>query len=311
MSRSARVAAAVSIATIALIYGVIEHGRTLRAERALRLLPQSARGVLHIDVAAIGRHAAGAALIEAFLPAGQLTEIEVECGLDPIVDLGDAIVWVGGSDREAVESVGLILTGRGIDAEALAACHRRLVEARGGSVFRVDAATGPMLASRDGRSAVALLDSRTIVTGSARTVTEAVAVHRGLAPALTERASIANIWSGLARDAAVAAAVDPPDHWRKGLERAASFGKESSALEGIDAIGLSIRPAEGPDWEIVLDAKSEALANQSAQRLRGLAATPPDTLEPPWDELLRSARVEIEARHVLVRLDPSPLARRR
>lgn len=307
VSRSLKVAAVVSIAMVAAIYAALHQGRVARATRALHQLPGTARAVLRIDPVTLQRSAAAQTWMRAFVAEEQLSEIETTCGLDPIADLSEATVWVRGPDSQPFQSFGLMLTGRRVDAAALANCHKLLVEARGESVVRVDVPTGPLLASQDRGSAIAMLDERTVVTGSIRTVAEAMAVHRGLIPPLSERAPIATLWPEVSSGAAIAAVLDPPQHWKAALERIAALGADASALEGIEAIGLAVKRGGVRGTQVHLDVASPKLAAQSAEVIRGWVHSPPEDVQPPWDAVLRSAEVRIAGRRVLVTVDVSSL----
>lgn len=308
VARSLKVAAMVAFAMVAVIYAAIEQGRGARATRILRMLPSTARAVLQVDPPALRRSAAGRTLLEAFVEDAELSEIEATCGLDPIADLSQATVWARGSDREPFQSFGLMLTGANVDAAQIAECYERLVEARGGSVTRLEAPTGPLLASNDRGSAVALVDGRTVITGSIQTVAEAMAVQRGLLPSLAERGPVAALWPTVGRGAALAAALDPPPHWKAALERITSFGADASALHGVNAMGVSVRPGRSRSAEVYLDSATPELAARSATLIRGWVVSPPEAIEPPWDQLLRTANVVVDGHHVLVRVDVSSLA---
>ena len=164
VSRSLKVAVVVSMAMAVLLFAVVQRGRTLRASRALHELPSTARAVLRIDPRALERTMAAKALLDAFAAEERLSEIEVTCALDPLAALSEATVWVRGPDAQPFQSIGLMLRGRTLGAATLAECHRLLVEGRGGSIVRLEGPAGPFLASRDRRSAIAVLDDRTIVT---------------------------------------------------------------------------------------------------------------------------------------------------
>lgn len=310
MFRSLAVAVAVSLATVLVIYGAIGQGRQLRAKEALRDLPSTACAILRVDVRALRRRAATSVFLGRLLPEDQLSEIEATCGLDPIADLSEVLVWVRGSEAQPLQSVALMLEGDTVRGETLAECHKRLVEARGGSMARVEGVTGPMLASRDRRSAIALLDDRTVVTGSAQTVAEAVAAGRGLRPTLADRPSIAGLWPDLAASAAVVLVAEPPDHWKEAMERAVSAETLTSALEGVDALGLAFGFEEEHRARVVLDVATEDLAARSVERIRAWAGAPPEGIEPPWDAVLRSARVMPAGRRLQVDFDVSTLLKR-
>ena len=308
VSRSLKVAAVVSIAMAGLLVAVMHHGRTLRASQALRELPSTARAVLRIDTRALERTAAAKTLVDAFVAKEQLSEIEAMCGLDPLAALSEATVWVRGPEDQPFQSIGLMLRGRAVDAATLAECHRLLVEARGGTIVRLEGPGGPLLASRDRRSAIALVDDKTIVTGSVTTVAEAMAVLRGTAPALIERPRIALLWPHVNAGASVAAVLDPPEHWKSALERVAKLGDEASALQGLQSIALSVPSGSEQTVNLYVDVTNEDLAVKDAALIRAWASSPPDAVEAPWTEVLQSARVQVRERTIMVTLDVSSLS---
>jgi hypothetical protein len=302
-----KVAALAATAMVLAIYAALMQGRAARATRALHVLPSTTRAVSWVDSRMLSRSAAARALLGAFVPEEQLSEIEIICGIDPIADLAEATLWVRGSEREPFQSFGLMLRGARVDAAQIADCHEKLVNARGGSVARLDAPTGPLLASNDLGSAIALVDDRTVVTGAARTVAEAMAVHHSLLPSLSERPAIAGMWPRVRARSAIAAALELPSHWQAALRQITAFEAVSSALHGVDAIGLAARLAERPVAEVHLHAATAELAAESAALIRTSAANPPDGIESPWDELLRSAKVDLDGQYIVVHVDLSSL----
>ncbi len=308
MSRSLKVAVLVSTAMAGLIFSAVHHGRTLRASQILRELPGTARAVLRIDIRALEGTAAAKALVDALVAGEHLSEIEAICGLDPLVALSEATVWVRGPEHQPFQSIGLMLRGRAADAVGLAECHRLLVEARGGSIVRLQGLTRPVLASRDRRNAIALLDDRTIVTGSVRTVAEVLGVRGGTVPALIERPRIATLWPRVASGASATAVFDPPEHWKSALERVAKLGSEVSALQGLQSIALSVESGSTQTVDVYIDVADAELAAQDATIIRAWAASPPDSVEQPWIDVLRSARVQVRERTVAVTLDVSSLS---
>jgi hypothetical protein len=294
-----------------LLLAAMQYGRTLRASQALRELPSTARAVLRIDTRALERTAAAKTLLGAFVAEEQLSEIETICGLDPLAALSEATVWVRGPEDQPFQSIGLMLRGRAADAATLAECHRLLVETRGGSIVRLAGPAGPLLASRDRRSAIALLDDWTIVTGSVKTVAEAMAVRHGTAPALMERPRIAALWPHVNAGASVAAVLDPPQHWKSALERVAKLGDEASAMQGLQSIALSVESGSAQTVDVYIDVTDAELATQDAAIIRAWAASPPDSVEPPWTDVLRSARVQVRKHTIVVTLDVSSLSEAR
>lgn len=308
MFRSLTTAVAASLAMVLLVYGLIAQGRTRRVSELLRELPSTAHAVVWIDVRALRSDASTRVFVETMLPEDRLSEIETTCGLNPIADLREVRVWVRGSETQPLQSLGLMLEGDSVQGEALARCHKQLVEARGGSVVRVEATTGPLLASRDGTSAIALLDDRTVVTGSARTVAEAVAAIRELRPVLADRPTIARLWPDVAANASVAAVAELPDHWKEAIRSAASTDALASALEDVEAIGLSLGLRDESRARLILDVAEEDVAVRSAERIRAWVEAPPPSVRPPWDTVLRSARVAVAGRRLRVDFDISQLS---
>ncbi len=308
VTRSLKVAAVVSIAMAGLLLAAMHYGRTLRAGQALRELPSTARAVLRIDTRALEQTPAAKALIGAFVAEEQLSEIQTICGLDPLAALSEVTIWVRGPEEQPFQSIGLMLRGRAADAETLAECHRLLVETRGGSTVRLEAPSGPVVTSRDHRSAIALLDDQTIVTGSVRTVAEAIAVRRGTLPALLERPRIATLWPRVNAGASVAVALDPPEHWKSALERVAKLGDEASAMQGLQSIGLSVEAGSARTVVLYIVVNDPDLAAQDAAVIRAWAASPPKSVRPPWTDVLRSARVQVRERTIVVTLDVSSLS---
>ncbi len=307
MSRSIRLALAVSLVVGVVIYGALEQGQTLRASRALRELPSTTRFVLAIDPGALETSASARALVEAFVGVEQLSDIEATCDLDPMRDLSELVLWVRGSEREPFESFGLSLTGKTVDAAAIAECHRLLVDARGGSVIRLEAPSGPLLASDDRRSAIALVDERTVITGAVRTVAEAMAVRQGRLPALEERSRVAEVWPRVRRGAALAAVFDPPAYWKTALERIPAFGADPSALEGIETVALSAKRGSETTIDVLVDASTPELAERNAESFEAGSTSPLPTLS-HLGQVLCAARIRVEGVRVIATLDVAALA---
>jgi hypothetical protein len=311
MSRSLKIAAVVSVGTVVLIYGIIEHGQRLRATAPLRELPSTARAVLRIDTDALRATPAAARLLESFVAKEQLSEIEKSCEIAPIEALGAITVWVRGPEDQPFQSIGLMLQGRTVDAARLVECHRSLVQARGGSVVRVDAPMGPLLASRDRRSAVALVDDRTIVTGSVRTVAETMEAAAGLVPTLTDRAAFAALWRQVGPRSAVAAVLEPPAHWREALGSLGDRSLDRAALEGVRALGLAIRSGSKRNVEVYVDLLDPSAASRDAAEIEAWLRDPPGSIEPPWADVLRAARLQLKGAMIQIRLDVSGPAKAR
>jgi hypothetical protein len=308
VSRSLKVAVVVSVAMVGLLSAAMQYGQTRRASQALRELPRDARAVLRIDTRSLEHTKAAATLMDVFVGEQQLGEIETICGWEPLAALSEATVWVRGPEDQPFQSFGLMLRGRAANAATLAECHRLLVESRGGSIVRVEGPAGPLLASRDRQSAIAVLDEWTIVTGSIRTVADAMAVRDGTAPALIERTRIASLWPRANSGASVAAVLDPPEHWKSALERVAKFGEQGSVIQGLQGIALSVPAGSAQTVDVYIDVTDEAQAAEDAALIRAWATSPPDTLEPPWTDVLRSAHVRVRGRTIVVTLDVSSLA---
>ena len=310
VSRSTKVAGATAIATVLLLYAIIQHGRTSRAERALHELPKTARAVLRIDAAALADSESARALFDWFVPAERLSEIEVRCGLVPLTALDDATVWVGGPEGEPFQSMGLLLRGRTADAETLAECYRTLVEARGGAIDRVATPTGPLLRSRDGQSALAQVDDRTVVTGSTATVAEFMAVERGVVPPLVEETRFRDIWSRVSVGAAIVGVFVAPPRWQSAFERVGAIGDRASALAGVEGLGLTTRAKTPTALTVVLEVTDSEVARRDAALMEVWLEAPPDTVEPYLVDLARSAQIHVDGALITLTLDVSSLPKR-
>jgi hypothetical protein len=295
--------------TLGLLFALVQRGRTLGAVQSLRELPSTTRAVLRIDTEALGRTAAAKTLFDTFVAEEQLSEIESVCGLDPLGTQREAVVWVRGPDDQPFQSIGLMLRGRRGEASTLAECHQSLVERREGSTVVLPGPTGSALPSEDRRSAIAVVDDRTILTGSVQTVAEAMAVRQGGAPSLLEHPRITRVWPRVNADASIALVLDPPSHWRSALERITQLGDGASALRGIETLGLSVKTGSAQTVEVLLNVTNAALAQENATLIRTWAASPPDSLEPPWSEVVRSMGVKVDADTIVVALDVSSLSR--
>ena len=309
MSRTAALACAVGLLTAIAISFVIHRGRATRALEALDELPNTSRAVLIIEPTALDDSASAGILVAAFVGPSELSDIETACDLDPIRDLREILVWVRGSDRKPLESFGVQLEALEADGEALAQCHASLVEARGNSVVRVETPTGPLVASEDRRSALAVVDDRTVVTGSVPTVAEALSVRRGLLPALRERSVLTDQWAKIRRGAALAAIVDLPETWKSALERIPPFDEPPGLLDSVRTVALSAKT--GPETTVTLriDTSSSAAATEVTEWVRAWAEHPPASLEPPWRSVLQSAKPRVEGDAAVVTLDVSALQR--
>ena len=308
MSRSLKVGALVTICMGTLLFAAMQHAGTLRAERLLHELPSDARAVVRIDTAALQRTAAAKTLLAAFVTDEPLREIELLCGLDPLQVLSEVIVWVRGPDAQPFQSIGLMLRGSSVSAETLAACHRALVEGRGGSVVRLDGPGGPLLASRDQGSAVAVLDEHTIATGSVRTVAEAMSVRRGAAPALVERDRMAMLWRLVNVRSSIAAVLELPAHWMSALESLSERFDGPFAMQGLDALGLSVASGSTQTVKMYIEVSDAQLASRDPERIRAWLASPPRSIERPWRDVLQSGRVKADGRRIELTLDVSSLS---
>lgn len=259
--------------------------------QTLAVLPSTARAVLRVDVERLARTVESSERLHDLATEAPWGDIGETCDVDPLTDLREVTVWVRGPDDRPLESFGLMLEGRTIGAPELVECHERLVERRGDSVVRIEAPSGALLSSRDHASAIGVIDSHTVVTGSARTVAEALAARRGLVPTLVERTRLIGLWKAVGHGVAITAIVDPPEHWRAALDRIGTLDSDGSALAGVDAIALGAITKTGHEMRLVTVFETPSEAAEAAQRLATWAEDPPPSVVSPWDEVLRSAHV--------------------
>jgi len=309
VARALKVTALVSIAMLALLFAVVQRGQRLRTSRFLHQLPSTARAVLRVETGTLAGTAAARTLLDAFIAEEQLSEIERVCFLDPLASLSDATVWVRGPDEQPFHSIGLMLRGRSVDSARLAECYRQLVEGRGGSIIRLETTAGPLLVSRDRRSAIAQLDERTIVTGSVETVTEILSVQRGTVPSLVQRTRLAALWAKVGGGACIAAVFDPPKHWKAALERVADVGDGASAMEGVQGIALAVESGSEQTIKFHIEIADAERATRDAGLIRAWSHSPPESIDPRWVGVLRSARVQVRGDAIVGTLDVSSLSK--
>ncbi len=303
MSRALRVGVVATLATILLVYVAVERGTRIRAREVLEQLPETAHAVLHVEIEALERSPAAALLFEALVPREQLTEIEAVCGITPLTALRDITLWIRGPQDEPFQSVGLLVRGGSADAARLVDCHRALVESRGGTLVRLDFPSGSLLSTRDRTSALAVLDSRSVVTGSAPTVLEALRVRTGSTPALVRRASVASLWPRVSRHATVAALLEPPPHWKEALQDAPLLDDWSTMIGSLGILGLSIRAGSDRMVEAFVELGDREAARRGARSIEAWLHDPPDAIEAPWRDVARTATLEVDDTMAVIRID--------
>ncbi|MBW2225103.1 MAG: hypothetical protein JRF54_12990, partial [Deltaproteobacteria bacterium] len=109
----------------------------------------------------------------------------------------------------------------------------------------------------------------------------------------------------------VAAALEPPKHWKAALERVATLGDQASAMQGLRSIGLSVQSGSTQTLVVYIDVDDADLAAQGATVIRAWAMSPPKSVQVPWTDVVRSARVQVRERTIVVTLDVSSLAEAR
>lgn len=285
---------AVAVATAALLILLVTRGHTARSERVLRQLPETAQAVLHVDVPAIADSASASILIDTIAGDRGLGEVETVCGFDPRVGLDQVTVWAGGPEGEPFRSIGLLLRGRTVDAEDLAHCYRAVVEARGSAVVRDMTVAGPWLRSRDGLSALAEVDSRTVVTGSTSTVDEFLAVKAGAVPSLIHDPVFSNLWRRSGPGGAIRGVFVAPPRWQSAFERIGTVGAKASALTGVEALGFGTRADPPTSVTLWLDIDDPTIARRDAALLDVWVSAPPDEVEEPWRTVVSSTRVDVD-----------------
>lgn len=79
-------------------------------------------------------------------------------------------------------------------------------------------------------------------------------------------------------------------------------------MEGVQAVALSVASGSRQTVDVYIDVADAVLAEQDAGLIRAWVASPPDSVEPPWTEVLQSARVQVRGRTIGVTLDVSSLS---
>ncbi|MEM7433933.1 MAG: hypothetical protein AAF436_02185 [Myxococcota bacterium] len=300
MTRSTRVALLVTGATIAVIVLLARHGRIERSSRILEQLPHTAVAVVRIDGSAIADGPMRLNLLDSLSLDAGLDEIGVACDFDPRTSIEELTVWAGGAEGEPLSSVGLLLRGRGdVDAEALARCYQALVERRGSTIDRRMTPAGPVLFSRDGRSALAAVDDRTVVTGSGSTVAEFLAAASGKAPALFDDHKFNALWSTVGT-APIAGAFVAPPRWRDALARLGAIGDRASALADVEAVGFTLGAAADGPLVVWIDVDSPATAEQNAALMKVWVDAPPEEVPAAMIDIARRADIETRGSRIRV-----------
>ena len=91
----------------------------------------------------------------------------------------------------------------------------------------------------------------------------------------------------------------------------AKLESETSPLRGAQTIALSVKSGGTHAIDLYVDVENDKLAREDAQLIRAWAMSPPDSVEPPWTDLLQSARVKVRDRRIVVSLDASSLSKTR
>lgn len=302
MRRAIQVAIPTALATLALLWFLVEQGRTNETERVLGQLPSTAKAVVRVNVASIAEEPAWRSRLDALLGEDQWSDIEAECGIDPTTALDELVLWAGGPDDEPFQTLGLLIRGSSIDAEGFAQCYRQLVEARGSEVTRLPTARVPVLGSTDGRSALAEVDDHTVVTGSASTVAEFLAVAGESAPSLEKSPEFESMWSR-AHGGVITGAFIAPPRWQTAIARIGAINEDASALEGVEAIGLRTDPRAPGVLTLLFDVRDEGTARRDAALIEVWAQSNPDTVPASWRDALRAADVSATGTELRVALD--------
>jgi hypothetical protein len=71
---------------------------------------------------------------------------------------------------------------------------------------------------------------------------------------------------------------------------------------------LSVESGSAQTVDVYIDVADAKLAAQDAALIRAWAASPPDSVEPPWTDVLESAHVQVREARIEVRLDVSSLS---
>ncbi|MEM7137822.1 MAG: hypothetical protein AAF500_14655 [Myxococcota bacterium] len=291
MTRSIKVALLVAGATVAVIVLLARHGHLEQSRRILTQLPRTAVAVVRIDGSAMARGPTGPYLLDSFSLDAGLDEIAIACELDPRTSIEELTIWAGGAEGEPLSSVGLLLRGRDVDAEALARCYQALVEDRGSAIDRRMTPAGPVLVSQDGRSALAAVDHRTVVTGSGSTVTEFLAAASGKAPTLVEDPRFKALWSTVGA-APVAGVFVAPPRWRDALARLGAIGDRASALADVEAVGFTLGAPSNGALVVWIDVDNPATAEQNATLMKVWAESPPDQAPAALIDVVQHAEIE-------------------
>ena len=98
-----------------------------------------------------------------------------------------------------------------------------------------------------------------------------------------------------------------PPRWQRAIAKLAMIDEDTSALAGVESVGLRGSHATSSLW-VLLDVDTEETARRDAVLLEVWAASSPDSVAEPFQNLLESANVEAAGAEVIVTLDLRNLA---
>jgi hypothetical protein len=286
---------AAGIALAAWAYSAL--GTAELPDEPLALAPEGSTLVARIAVATVTRSHLYEALLEDESDDPGVRRIERMCGYDPLEQIDEAVVFVGGPRERPFEHLGFVARGemaRGRENKTrLVECVREVISEDGGGLREVEVEGERAVASASGSSHAAFIGSDGVVGGDREVVAQAIRVARGDAPSAAQDRMLARLWERVATDRDLVVVGRLPRRWLPIIERfTGELEGDFDALSGVRALGIGARVRGG----LSIGLAAEAAQGSDAERLVDAVNTQIDRLLE--DRLVRLSAVGTALRRV-------------
>lgn len=260
------VIAAVVVAAGAL--GLSFFNRDRLPDDPLSMAPAGSTVVIRVAVGTVTRSHLYSALLEEEEDDPGVRRIERLCGYDPLEQVEEAVVFLGGDGDRPFEHLGFVARGemaRGREnRERLVSCVRRVIAEDGGGLEQVEVEGEPAVASASGSSHAAFLGDDGVVGGDREVVGQAIRVARGDERSARGDPTLVRLWERVSGDRDIVAVGRLPRRWLPALRRiAGDLEGDFDALSAIRALGIGVRVRSG----VSIGLAAETQSASSAQRL--------------------------------------------
>lgn len=238
----------------------------------LAMAPEGSTVVARIAVSTVTRSHLYEALLEDEEDDPGVRRIERLCDYDPLEQVEEAVVFLGGTSDRPFEHLGFVARGemaRGrANKERLVECVRRVIREDGGGLRQVEVEGERAIASASGSSHAAFLGSDGVVGGDREVVAQAIRVAHGDAPSARGDAVLARLWERVSTDRDIVAVGRLPRRWLPAIERlTGQLDGDFDALSAIQALGIGVRVRGGLAIGLAAETRENAQARQLEEAL--------------------------------------------